>query len=189
MGVSHSGSGTNFLFLSHPAYLVSPLAQTEKTLPGCFGVAGGSTNSPHPWCLRSPHPCFFQGQGDAGIGYSLHTHAPSFQFFSSTNHSCPGHPKHKIELGSCGAKGPCISLDKQAAPAMPRPQEWLLSPSFVLGPPHTPRSWEMRLETGRGHRPCPALLVSCPQAPLSLALANRPSPRRLLRILAMLCPP
>ncbi|XP_059537974.1 pleckstrin homology domain-containing family G member 6 isoform X6 [Myotis daubentonii] len=28
-----------------------------------FGVAGGPSNSPSPWCLRSLPPCFFLGQG------------------------------------------------------------------------------------------------------------------------------
>ena len=52
VGVSPSGSGTNLLFLSHPARNMSFLSsKLSKPSLGCwrgFGVAGGPSNSPSP---------------------------------------------------------------------------------------------------------------------------------------------
>lgn len=110
---------------------VSPLIHTEKTLPGLLKRLWGGwgpSKSPSPWCLRSCLPASSWGRARGKVGgdggCSLQTPTPLSSSFLPHHHPYPERPKHKTELGSCEAKGRASQQDKQAALALPRPQEW-----------------------------------------------------------------
>lgn len=180
--------GAVTFWFRHPFPLLSqydsPLAQAEKTLPGMLERLGRLQKAP-ALVPEAPASLLLPGaEPGASLVETLaldvsyrHPLTLFFQFFSPTHHPYPGHLEHKIELGSRGAKGPSISAGQQATLALPRLQEWPLPPSFVLVPPYTPHHWgevwRQGEVAGTGH----SVLVSCPQAPSSLALANRLSLR------------
>lgn len=144
---------------------VSPLIYPGKTLPGLLERLWGVwVPSKQPQALVPGAPAYSCGRargkvsGDAGIGCSLQTHHPPFQF-SSTYHPYPGYPK-----------GPSISAEQASCP----------------GPFHTPHSWEIPSGDRERSQALVDVLVSSPPAPSSLALGNRPSLTSLLRILVML---
>lgn len=105
---------------------VSPLTQAVKILPGLLESLWGGRGPfkhPGPWYLRCqvlhphPTPCL-PASSQVGPRESLvemlvwdrcsfqtTPQLPSSQFFSSTHHLYPGHPKDKLELESYGAKG------------------------------------------------------------------------------------
>lgn len=153
VGVSHSGSSTNFLFLSRPPLCplcVSPLIQAEKILPGLLErlwvhweapQRGPSSSLPFPQPLprahgfprpRPPASSWGRARGkfsrDAGIGCPLQKlcFLPVL-FFHIT--SRPWHPKHKPEFGPVGQKG--TQQDKQVGPAPP-PSLLSLLPSLHM---------------------------------------------------------
>lgn len=84
-------------------------------------------------------------------------------------------PKINLNLSHMGPKGISAGCPSPTlTPAPPRPQERLLPSSLLC----------TAGRCGKGHRTWPGVLVSCPQTPSSLALADRASLVRLLRILA-----
>ena len=120
-----------------------------------MGWLGSRQTAPAPLHLRSLPPCFFLGQGQRQVKWRCQywmflTDTPHpFQLFSSTYYPYSEHPKHKIELGSYGVKGPGI-LAGQAGCSGPF-QAPRMAPSTL----HT--AGKCGLGTGRGPRPWPGV--------------------------------
>ena len=149
---------------------VSPLTQAEIILPGLleslWGWPGALQTAPSlvpdPWYLRCrvlhPHPtplppCFFPGgptgefSGDACMGQTFlpdHPPATFLQFFPSTHHLYPGHPKDKLELGSYGAKGHLSRLPQPC----PDPKSGSSHPRYSS--PHSAQLGDAEKVTGPG---------------------------------------
>lgn len=149
VGVSHSGSGTNFLFLSHPAPNTSLLLpKLRKPSQGCwggFGVAGGTSDSPGPWYLRSPTSLLLPWVGpEASLAEMLvldilyrQPPLPSSSFLPHTV-CILDIPNTNLNLGHVGKRALHLSRTgrlPQSRPGLSRPPVSSSSPTLLL------RSW------------------------------------------------
>lgn len=137
VGVSHSGSSTSFLFLSHPAPKMSLLLSTlVKPSLGCwrgFGAFGYPSNNPRPWCLG---PLLIPVAGPGARLVEMLVLDVSYRHTTPLSSSFLPHTIPILDI----PKGPASQQNKPVALA---PSTLHTAGRFRLGTERRPRPWLM----------------------------------------------